>query len=119
METNYFKKCPSCNEIWSTQNEFITDKLLEINGYKADFEKLEYGLFFFTHKNNNCFSTMAIEVKDFMNLYKGTIYSERKTGGEECPRYCLDKDQLDRCNVLCECAFAREIIQIIKNKRGS
>ena len=78
METNYFKKCPSCNEIWSTQNEFITDELLEINGYKTDFEKLEYGLFFFTHKNNNCFSTMAIEVKDFMNLYKGTIYSEKK-----------------------------------------
>jgi hypothetical protein len=110
-----FKKCPNCFEIWSTRYEFISDNQIELNGYKTDFEKLEYGLFFFTHKKSGCGSTMALEVADFKDLYSGTISSERKTATDECPRYCFEKDQLDRCNALCECAFAREIIQIIKS----
>jgi len=112
-----FKQCPNCFETWPSQEEFITDQTLELNGYTADFEKLEDGLFFFTHHNNNCFSTMAIEVKDFMNLFSGTRYPERKTGSEECPRYCLDKEQLDRCVAICECAFVREIIQVLRQKK--
>ena len=115
---NPFKTCPHCFQIWPTRDDFISDSQLELNGYKADFEKLEYGLFFFTHQKSGCHSTMAIEVVDFKDLYSGEIYTERKTGSEECPRYCLDKEQLDRCDAICECAFVREIIQIIRNKRG-
>lgn len=114
MAENFFKICPNCGEVWSTQDDFIKDKRLELNGYKSDFEKLEFGLFFFTHKKEKCFSTMALEVNYFMNLYKGMIFSDRKTDGPECPRYCLDQEQLARCDTLCECAFVREIIHIIK-----
>lgn len=113
-----FKKCPNCFEIWATQDEFISDSQIELNGYKTDFEKLEYGLFFFTHKKSGCGSTMALEVTNFKDLYSGTIYSERKTDTEVCPRYCFEKEQLDRCEALCECAFVREIIQIIKRKKS-
>ena len=114
---NPFKKCPNCFEVWQTRDHFISDKQLELNGYKADFENLEDGLFFFTHTKPVCCSTMVISVLDFKDLYTGKIYRERKTGSNECPLYCLNKDQLDRCNAFCECAFVREIIQILKVKK--
>ena len=108
-----FKRCPGCFTFWESRDDFLADPSLELNGYKADFQKLEYGLFFFTHKIDNCCSTMALEARDFIDLYSGNIYPERKTLSEECPRYCIDGKQLSRCDALCECAFVREIIQII------
>ena len=115
--TELFKQCPGCFQAWTSRTDFLQDSQLELNGYKADFERLDYGLFFFTHHKSDCFSTMAIEVVDFKDLYAGEIYTERRTGEEECPGYCLDKDQLERCDALCECAFVREIMQIIKDRR--
>lgn len=112
-----FKKCPGCFTAWHTREDFLADNTLELNGYKADFKELEYGLFFFTHKADGCYSTMALEVKDFQDLYNGTIYRERKTESEECPRYCLKEKQLSRCAARCECAFAREIINIIRERQ--
>ena len=58
---------------------------------------------------------MALEVSDFMDLYEGERYAERKTRGEDCPGYCIDGDNLERCNAFCDCAFVREIIQLGKN----
>lgn len=113
-----FKRCPGCGDEWPTRDQFMGDRNLELNGYKADFEQLEYGLFFFTHLKLNCFSTMVIEVVQFLDLYPGKIHLQRRTGEADCPGYCLDKDQLDRCEAICECAFVREIMQIIKNKKS-
>jgi hypothetical protein len=115
-EEKPFKQCPCCFQTWLTRDAFLSDKSLSLNGYKADLEKLEYGLFFFTHLDPSCNSTMAIEVSDFIDLYRGARYTERRTGEQDCPGYCLDKNQLERCNVFCECAFVREIIQIIKKR---
>lgn len=109
-----FKLCPNCRKQWRTQNSFLSDCELELNGYKADFEKLEQGMFFFTHKKEACLSTMVIEVRQFLNLYDGPIYPERKTGLEACSGYCMDTSRLDRCEAFCEYAFVREIISIIK-----
>lgn len=112
-----FKQCPSCGERWETQDAFLKDLTLSLNGYKADFEELQYGMFFFTHQKPDCQSTMVIEVSEFMNLYTGEIYGERMTGEEDCPGYCVDTGQLSRCDALCECAFVREIIHIIKQRQ--
>ena len=112
-----FKRCPGCFTLWDSRDDFLSDSSLELNGYKADFQKLEYGLFFFTHKVDNCFSTMASEVKDFFDMYTGDTYPERKTLSEECPRYCVDEKQLSRCDALCECAFVREILAIIVERQ--
>ena len=98
-------------------DNFVSDCEIELNGYKADFEKLEYGIFFFTHHKKECFSTMAIEAGNFFSLYDGPIHTERKTGTEECPSYCKDINQLNRCDAFCECAFVREVINIIREKR--
>ena len=112
-----FKRCPSCGKQWSTRDEFIDDESLQLNGYTADFEDLEYGLFFFTHEVNGCYSTMTMEVKGFLDLYQGKRYTKRKAEAKGCPRYCMDAKQLARCNMLCECAFAREIMHIIRTRK--
>jgi len=105
--------------IWGNRSDFLNDPTLQLNGYQADFEKLEYGLFLFTHTADGCFTTMAVRVEEFLNLYTGKKFAQRKTGSEECPGYCLQIHQLDRCDVQCECAFVREIIQIIQEPRRS
>lgn len=113
-----FKICSCCGKQWADQGLFIKDKELNLIGYKADFEKLEYGLFFFNHKRPECESTITIEALNFMNLYNGPIFSERKFGTVECPGLCQKQDQLGRCDARCECAFVREIINIIKELNG-
>lgn len=112
-----FKICPMCATEWLGRDEFIDDQSLEINGYGVDFKKLERSLFYFTHKKDGCFSTMALEAKDFLSLYSGKKYTERRTGEEDSPGYCLEKEQLNRCDALCECAFNRGIIQTIKERK--
>ena len=107
-----------CSTEWTTRDEFLDDQSLEIDGYTADIEKTEEGIFYFTHKKESCFTTMAIQTKDFLTLYAGKKYTEEKAGEEECPRYCLDEKQLNRCDVFCECAFNREVIQIIKERHN-
>lgn len=117
-EEEPFKICPGCFAVWSSREEFLADPSLRLNGYKADLKELEFGLFFFTHQKEPCFSTMALEVQCFRDLFTGTVYSERRTGMEDCPRYCKDQRQLERCNALYECAFAREIVHIIRSRHG-
>lgn len=113
-----FGICPMCYYKWDTQEEFITDSSLRIDGYMADFEVLDASLFYFTHMRPECGSTFTMEAQVFLNLYNGEKYVERRTGEEECPAYCQDKENLNRCDALCECAFNREIIQIIKKRQS-
>lgn len=105
-----------CQKKWQTRGDFLTDQSLELNGYQVDFEKLEYGLFYFTHQVSECRSTLAIQTHQFLDLYEGEKYSERRTEEEDCPGYCLERNELERCEALCECAFVREIIQIIRGR---
>ncbi len=117
MHQTTFKTCSGCGKNWLTQNKFLEDIDLKLNGYKADFEKLEYGLLFFTHDQENCHSTLAIEVVEFMNLHTGPIHPLRRTGLSDCPGYCRDTEQLARCEAVCECAFVRDIIHVIKQRK--
>ena len=61
---------------------------------------------------------MALKTSEFLSLYTGEKYPDSKMGGDECPRLCLDRNELDRCPAFCEYAFIREIIQIIKERHG-
>ncbi len=119
MNDELFKTCSFCREVWVTQNSFLIDKSLKLNGYKADLEELEYGLFFFTHTKDGCHTTLSIEVRDLLNLYSGKTYSGEKTGSEDCPGYCTNIEELERCDAQCECSFVREIIQVILRKKRS
>ncbi|WP_108650442.1 hypothetical protein [Dongshaea marina] len=115
MASSHFKQCPCCHERWRCREEFLADPSIELEGYKVDFTDLEQGLFLFTHRQEGCGSTIAIEVCDFKALYPHTIYQERKTGDPDCPCYCLHKDLLARCENQCQCAFVREVIHIIRH----
>jgi hypothetical protein len=107
-----FKRCPTCGFEWDFRESFLRDSNIDIIGYQAHFEELTAGLFLFNHL---CRTTFSIKADDFKDLYDGPIFTERATGSEECPGYCLHQHELRRCAAQCECAYVREIIQIIKD----
>jgi hypothetical protein len=111
--TKLFKRCPRCDFEWKTRSSFIADPDIVIIGYQTRFRNLTDGLFYFNH---SCNGTMALKVDEFTDLYEGPVYEHRKTGGEDCPGHCLYKDNLDPCPAECECAYVREVIQVIKER---
>ena len=106
-----FKKCPLCSFSWETRSDFLADPHIEIIGYQACFRELTAGSFLFNH---SCTGTLAIRVKEFADLYGGIVHEGRKTETDECPEYCLHSEELTRCPARCECAFVREIIQLVR-----
>ncbi|HEX7342861.1 MAG TPA: hypothetical protein VF398_01260 [bacterium] len=116
-DRNPFHRCTCCSQVWFDRSDFLLDGDLMLNGYQADFDDLELGWLFFTHLRPVCNSTIAVPVRQFTDLHDGPIYSERKISSDECPGYCLEKDNLRRCEVNCECAFVREILQVIKERK--
>jgi hypothetical protein len=110
-----FKQCSLCGKVWSAREEFLSDEDIELVGYQVNFKQLTSGYFLFNH---SCKTTLAIKAIEFADLYDGEVFDSRKTGTEECPGYCLHISNLKPCPAECECAYIREIIQIVKNIRG-
>jgi hypothetical protein len=114
--TEHFKTCPMCATHWTSRDAFLDDPTIHFNGYQANFGIMDQGLFYFTHQTNECGSTMVIRVEAFLSLYNGPRYSEDKQLSKECPRFCLDRNQLKRCQAHCRYAFVREVAQIITDR---
>ena len=110
-----FKECPNCKEQWETQEAFLKDSELKLIGYMVNFKELEKGVFCFNHITNNCGTTLTTTAEQFYNLYSGATYPENRAQLEGCPLLCLDEKRLERCDQYCECAFNREITEIIDN----
>ena len=91
----------------------MEDPDIEIVGYQANFKELMAGLLYFNHA---CKSTLAVSADAFADLYHGPVFEKRQTGSEDCPGFCLHKDELRPCPAECECAFVREVIQCIKDR---
>ncbi len=108
-----FKECTCCKNPWYSREEFLADSKLKFVGYQVNFVDLKLGYLLFNHMT--CQSTIAVHAGLFRDLYDGPIFSERKTGSESCPGYCLDRDALERCSAQCECAYIREIMQTLRN----
>ena len=106
---------PHVQKTMEGQGKFLKDPLLEIMGYQADIENLEYGLFLFNHNEKDCGSTIAIRVREFKDLYDGPVYSQCLLGTEECHELCLHKYNLKPCPAKCECSYVRDLVQIVKN----
>jgi len=109
-----FKKCSMCNHVWSDREAFLSDPELVLVGYQVNFKELEAGLLLFQHDVGGCRTTVALKTEQFRDLYAGPVYTERKTDSEECPSYCLYEEELGTCLAACECAFVREVLQIVK-----
>lgn len=109
----FFKKCTCSETAWVTRDEFLQDKNTELVGYQANFGQLELGYFLFNHLT--CESTIAIPAGLFKDLYDGPVFAHRLTGTEACHGYCKEKEVLEPCENQCECAYIREIVQLIRN----
>ena len=115
METaELFKTCPNCKAAWNDRESFLADPLISLNGYQFNLKSVENGLFLFTHLSTNCRTTMAVPVSWFLDLYSGPRYPESRALSPECPRFCIDEKNLERCQAICECAFVREVMQVIR-----
>lgn len=110
-----FKTCTICGIVWRTRDDFVDDPDIYIVGYQVHFNALTEGLFLFNH---SCGGTLSIRAGEFADLYKGPVFQEQRTGTEECPGHCLHHEDLAPCPVKCECAFVREIVQIVKNDKN-
>jgi len=106
------KQCTCCGQLWRTRDAFLGDSQLEVVGYQVDFSDLLLGFFLFNHLA--CESTIAVPAGLFRDLYDGPVFSQRATGTEDCPGYCLRKSELASCPAKCECAYVREILQIVR-----
>ena len=109
-----FKTCPKCSKRWKTRHDFLSDSTIELIGYQADLTNLGFGLLLFNHCAPGCSTTTAVFAYEFYDLYTGPHHPEKKALLPDCPRHCINEEYLGRCDVVCECAFVREIIQIIK-----
>lgn len=109
---NEFKKCTLCGYRWQSRSDFLEDPSTVMIGYQVNFEHLNLGLLLFNHLE--CGTTLGIPAGNFKDLYNGPVYSERMTGTEACPEYCLHENQLRPCPNQCECAYVREILQTIQ-----
>jgi hypothetical protein len=118
MQSRCFKTCPMCGFVWPEKASFLNDPTLKIVGYQVNFDEPMGGLFLFHHI---CGTSLAIKAEAFQDLYDGPMFTERMMGTKECGGNCLHKDDLRSCPVKCECAYVREIMQVVLNwpKQGS
>jgi hypothetical protein len=112
VEMQPFKKCSCCSNPWFDRDEFLRDVSVQLIGYQPNFINLELGYFLFNH--TNCKSTIAVPAGLFKDLYDGPVFAARMTGSESCPGYCLQEAYLDPCTQNCECAYIREIMNVIR-----
>lgn len=119
MKTKPFKTCPNCQAAWKTMDEFLSDTTLVMEGYQVHFEDLKGGLFLFTHRIENCYTTMAVPVKEFIPLSNRSMLELRRTRiPTGCSDLCMRQGALDPCPLSCECSWVREIMQKIREWPG-
>jgi len=105
-----FKTC-TCGTPWKKRHGFLADPSIRLVGYQVHFKQLELGLFLFNHLS--CGTTLTLPAESFLDLGSGPVYSDRRTGEEDCPAYCLRVENLSPCPAKCECAYIRDVLQVI------
>ena len=65
-----FKRCSLCGRVWEHRNDFLSDPDLHLNGYQGNLKRLltgkqRRGLLLFTHRVEECGTTMAFDPGDF------------------------------------------------------
>lgn len=111
MSREPYKVC-SCGARWSDRDAFLFDPAVELIGYACNFRRLRLGWFYFNH--HACGTTTAVVVHDFTDLVPGPVFSGRQTGTPSCPGHCLRTRSLAPCPAECECAWVRDVIQVVR-----
>ncbi len=112
-DTEEFKRCTCCGQVWPAREDFLSDDNILLNGYQANFKDPARGLFLFVHLKKECGTSVAIRSENFRDLYDGPVYLGSLRGSEECPGYCLGQFDLNRCDARCRNAYVRELLHII------
>jgi hypothetical protein len=107
-----YKRCSNCGYEWPIREDFLGDPDITLIGYQVNFTRVEAGIILFNH---TCKGTLAIHANDFKDLYDGPIFTQRAAGTDQCPDHCQHQRNLQACPVECECAYVRNILQIIRN----
>jgi hypothetical protein len=108
-----FLACSSCRHRWGDRQQFLGDPDVALVGYQVNFGELGAGHLLFNHLAQRCRSTISVRADKFSDLYEGPIFEERATGSNRCPGHCLRETVLDPCPGKCECAYVREVLQIV------
>jgi hypothetical protein len=110
-----YKTCSACSRTWITRDRFLSDPDVVVIGYQAYFKELELGLFLFNH--TVCGTTLGIKAGNFVDLSSGPVFRERLTGTDQCPGYCIHECELSPCPQECECAYIRDVMNIVNHWR--
>jgi hypothetical protein len=102
-----------CGKEWKERADFLSDPAIQVTGYSAHFKDLELGLFYFNHET--CKTTLALLASSFTDLYKGPVFKKKKTGSDVCPGHCLKRSVTRPCPVECECAYVREVLDMVSH----
>jgi len=113
-ENIFFKECPNCRLRWPDRKTFLSDPMLRLIGYQANYSNLEAGFFIFNHETPDCATTLSVEAGQFADLHNGPMFETRLTGTEDCPGYCGNNKALEPCSNKCECVYVRDVIQVVK-----
>jgi len=112
--TTPFKICTNCSRSWKTLEDFLSDPELKMNGYQVHFDDLEGGLFFFTHHQEGCFTTLAIPVTEFLSLNDRPLLAKRDKQLCIGSEFCVHQNDVSPRPVECECIWVRDILQTIR-----
>lgn len=109
-----FKRCSLCGKVWPQLADLVVDRDLQVTGYQACFVDPQMGLILVTHRVEGCGTTLALRVDTLRDLYDGPEHAESRTGQEFCRGYCLRHNILEECDVDCEMAWARTVLQWLR-----
>ena len=110
-----FRACSLCGWTWESRADFLADPDVVLVGYQVVFDRLETGFFLFNHTRARCGSTLSVQAGQFTDLYAGPVFVSRLQGSPECGGHCLHTSDLQPCPAKCECAFVRDVLQVIRS----
>ena len=108
-----FLQCSSCQKIWDTREDFLSDPFVKIKGYQVHFKKLTAGFFLFNHEKEDCRTTISVGVEKFYDMYQGPLFEEKQTKDIECVGNCLRPNEMNSCPNRCECVFVRAMMKTL------
>lgn len=110
--SNLFKTCPGCTTKWPTREDLLSDPGVTLIGFQVDMHRPRGGLFLFNHC---CRDTLAVPAEMFLDLVDRPLVTSSLRGTPVCERHCLHRNDIDPCRQHCECAFVREVLQVVRH----
>ncbi len=81
-----FKKCPMCNNIWNSKEEFLNDENVNLIGYQKYMGLYGGGYLLFKHRTKFCGTTIAIKAAFFSDNTSSTQRLKRIINKERGPK---------------------------------